>query len=304
MKCVSCKKPAEVKILYKFCRDCFITHYQRRVEKVVKKFNLIEPQDRVLIAVSGGKDSLSCADVLARLAKIIKFNLAVIHLDVGVNACTNIRTEAVVKTFCEERGIPFYFLSFREYLELPFDLEESLKFSRRPLCSSCGAIKRYILNKFAREKGFNKLATGHCADDIVRFFFKNWLSGNFDWISKFKPMTESNHPKVITRIRPLFETLEAENLAYTKFRGITVAGGSRCSYFLRKDKWTEILRSIDEKIPDFKLGLVRGLEKIEIESSFQEPLRECKICGEPTNREICSICRFKEALRVKIGWEG
>lgn len=299
MKCIACKKPAQVNILYKFCKDCFITHYQRRVERIVRKFNLIEEEDRILVAVSGGKDSLSCADLLIRLSKLVKFELGVIHLDVGVSACTNIRTEAVVREFCERRGVPFYFLSFREVLGFSYDLEEVFKRTRRPLCSSCGAIKRYALNKFARQNNFNKIATGHCADDIVRFFFKNWLSGHFDWISKFRPKTESNHPKVVTRIRPLFECLEVENLTYAKFREIPVAGGSKCSYFLRKDKWDQILRYIEEKKPGFKLGLVRGLEKVEISSPYREPpLRECKVCGEPTSKEVCSVCRIKESLKV------
>ena len=107
-------------------------------------------------------------------------------------------------------------------------------------------------------------------------------------------MTSSNHPKVVARIRPLFECLEAENLAYTKMNGIVVAGCSRCSYFLRKDKWNDILRVIDEKKPDFKINFVRSLKAAEIKDP--EPnriLNECASCGEPTDKEICSVCRMR-----------
>jgi uncharacterized protein (TIGR00269 family) len=298
MKCVACKGEAKVKFIYAFCKDCFIRHYERRVRRLINKFKLIQRGDRILVAVSGGKDSLSCAEVLVSLRPIYKFELAVLHIDVGIPACTNFRTEEVIRSFCKERDIEFHIIRFKDFLGLDesVDIEELFRKVRRPLCSTCGMLKRYLLNKFAREAGFNKIATGHCADDITKFFLKNWFSQNFDWIAKFKPLTPSSHPKIVSRIRPLFECLEVENLAYVKFKNITIAGCSRCSYFLRKDKWDKLLRFIDEKRPDFKLNIVRGLEYIKIEVDGDRPLNECEICGEPTDRQICSVCTLKERL--------
>lgn len=297
MKCISCKKPAEIKITQAFCAECFLRHYQRRVEKTIKKFKLIQKNDKVLVAVSGGKDSLSCADVLNRLG----FNISVLHIDVGIKKCTNERSKRVVEEFCKERNIPFYFTSFEEFFGIE-DINKFFKIAKRPICATCGMLKRALFNKFARENGFTKIATGHCADDIVKYFFKSMLAGDRDsilWLSKLKPITPSSHPKVITRIRPLFEMLEIENLAYTKFRNIVVAGCTMCSYFQRKDKWTEILRDVDKKIPDFKIKIARTLEKIEIilpDVQKKEEIKECSICGEPTNQEICAVCKIKQKL--------
>lgn len=293
MKCISCKKPAEVKILYPFCKDCFIKHYEMRVKRLIKKFQLLSQADNILVAVSGGKDSLSCAHILSKLRPFYNYNIAVLHLDVGVPECMNSRTENVVRVFCEVRDIPFNFLRLKDFLNLKGDLKQLFKVTKRPICSICGMLKRYILNKFARENNFNKIATGHCGDDIVKFFFKNWFAGEFNWIAKFKPKTLSSHPKVITRIRPLFECLEAENSTYIEFKNIVIAGGSCRSHFLKKDKWHEILKMIDEKRPDFKINLVRGLEQIEINFKQKERIRECSICGEPTNLEICAVCKLK-----------
>ena len=298
MKCLACKKPVEVKILYPFCRECFLKHYEERVQRLIRRFKLLVKGDRLLMAVSGGKDSLSCANLLSRLREIFNFQMEVVHIDVGISECTNFRTESVVRRFCEERDLKFHFVRLQDLLGVNGDLKTLFKKVRRPLCSTCGMLKRYALNKFAREKKFNKIATGHCADDITRFFFKNWFSQNFDWIAKFKPLTPSSHPKVVARIRPLFECLEAENLAYAKFNNIVIAGCSRCSYFLRKDKWNELLQLVDERRPDFKLNIVRGLEKIEIKiKKSPRVLKECSSCGEPTDQEICAVCRIKARLQ-------
>ncbi|MEN3203184.1 MAG: ATP-binding protein [Atribacterota bacterium] len=244
------------------------------------------------MAVSGGKDSLSCAHVLHTLG----YPISVLHVDVGVSVCTNPRTRHVVERFCEDRGIPFYFLSFSEYLGI--DPDTFFHKARRPRCATCGLLKRYVFNRFAREMGFTKLATGHCADDVARYFLKTWVSGgneSFLWLSKLKPLTPSTHPKLVARVRPLFLCLEKENYAYTKYNGIVVAGCTMCSFFLRKDSWTDILRKIEEIRPDFALSLARTLAK-GFPSKDEEgtaTLKECTVCGEPTEGSICTVCRIK-----------
>lgn len=298
MKCISCRTDTKIKIVYPFCEDCFLKHYERKVERVIKRYKLIRKGDRILIAISGGKDSLSCAHVLSRLRARLSFQLGALHIDVGIQECTNERTERVVRSFCEERNIPFHFVKFDEYLKLDVDIKRIS--SHRPLCSTCGMFKRYIFNKFARENNYNKIATGHCADDIMRFFFKNWLAQQFDWIAKLKPYTPSNHPKVVPRIRPLFECLEKENLLYAKLNYIIIAGCSRCSYFLRKDKWNDLLKLIDEKRPDFKINFVRGLEVVNLPVSDKCELRECQECGEPTDRAICAVCTLRKYSQNSI----
>jgi uncharacterized protein (TIGR00269 family) len=185
-------------------------------------------------------------------------------------------------------------VTFKDYFGA--DVKEIAERKRRRECSVCATFKRSLMNRFARENGYNKLATGHCADDMTRFFFKNWFSGKYSWITKFKPTTPGNHPKVVTRIRPVFAMLEKENLLYAKVNDLTVCGCSRCSYFLRKDKWNDIFQLIDEKKPDFKIQFVQGLKEVNLQ--FNEPLRsfyECKTCGEPTDQDLCAACRLKTA---------
>jgi tRNA(Ile)-lysidine synthase TilS/MesJ len=291
MQCALCRKTAEVNITRPLCGECFLKDYESRIRRLIQREKLITPRDRILVAVSGGKDSLSCAQVLHTLG----YPIAVLHVDVGVAACTNPRTRNVVERFCEERDIPFYFLSFSEYLGV--DMDEFFHKARRPRCATCGMLKRYVFNRFARENGFTKLATGHCADDVARYLLKAWVSGSresFLWLEKLKPLTPSPHPMVVARIRPLFFSLEQENYAYTKLRGIVVAGCTMCSFFLRKDSWTEMLHRIEEVRRDFALAVARTLARQPEKGEANDTFQECQICGEPTSGEICAVCRVRE----------
>lgn len=296
MRCATCPNEAEITTTRHLCRLCFRKQYESRVRKLITRYKLFTPEDRILVAVSGGKDSLSCAQVLYTLG----YPISVLHVDVGIAECTNPRTRNVVEHFCAERNIPFSFLSFSEYLGI--DPDAFFRKARRPRCATCGLLKRYVFNRFAREMGFTKLVTGHCADDVARYFLKTWVSGSkesFLWLSKLRPLTPATHPKVVARVRPLFLTLEKENYAYTKLNGIVVAGCTMCSFFLRKDPWTEILRSIEEIRPDFALSVARNLAKEPPEETKGTSLRECTICGEPTSGDICTVCRIRERLLTR-----
>ena len=290
MKCLSCKKEGEIRVeVGSFCKECFIRYYERKVERIVKKFKMIVPGDRVLVAVSGGKDSSSCLFLLSKLKKKIGFELEALYIDLGMEECTNPRTEAIVKKLCRQLEVKLNILRMKEIVEK--GIKEVARERRRPVCSVCGVVKRYLMNKYTREWGFNKLATGHNADDIVRFFFKNWLSGNLEWIAKLKPIVPSTHPKLVTRIRPLFECTEKENYAYASIRGFHFVSCTRCSYMLRKDKWREILEFLEKKRRGFKISFVKNLEKLEMRIP-EKKLRECEVCGEPTNLKICSFCKM------------
>lgn len=299
MKCKICKKEAEIKILAPYCKECFLNQYKKKVERVIKKFSLIEKGEKILVCVSGGKDSLSLADVLKKL----NYDISILHIDVHIGKCRNIKTKEIVEKFAKERNIPFFVTTFEEFFDIP-NLEKFFKVAKRPICATCGLLKRQLFNRFARENKFEKIATAHCADDIAKYFFKIILSPSneaIDWFSKLNPYTPSTHPKLLPRIRPLIECLEIENLAYTKFSKIEVAYCAMCSFFMRNDKITNVLRVIDEKIPDFKFKLIKTLEKIKIESKKEvkkEEIKECKICGEPTNQEICAICKIKKKMNT------
>jgi uncharacterized protein (TIGR00269 family) len=293
MKCFFCKEEGMINIEGKnYCKECFLKIYERKVERLIKRFSLILPDDKVLVCISGGKDSISLGYVLKKLG----YDFEALWIDVGVRKCKDERLEKHVEWFCKELDIKLHKISVTEYLG--FSIERDAKSMKRPVCSICGMVKRYIFNRFARENGFTKIATGHNLDDVLMFFFKNFLAKHWDWVAKLKPITYSTHPKIVTRIKPLFECSEKENYWYAKLNGILLED-YKCMQFRVKDKWKEFLQVFEEKLPETKLLFIKALEELRVEVK-EEKFYECEICGEPASGEICGVCKLKGFSRKNL----
>jgi uncharacterized protein (TIGR00269 family) len=168
----------------------------------------------------------------------------------------------------------------------------------KKVCSICGTVKRYLMNRFAREQGFDVVATGHTSEDIIAFFFKNWLSGKFRWSEKLLPRTESFDPKVVTRIRPLFDRAEKENMLYVLTSKLPFLEAD-CPHAI-PDEWKEIIYYIESKKPGFKRGFVLNLAKLAKwqRDEKDESYSYCTRCGEITNTEICAFCKAVERFKL------
>ena len=118
-----------------------------------------EKGEKVLVALSGGKDSLALALVLSRLG----YDVTGLHIDLSIGISSE-KARAVVERFCEKHAIPLIIKEMeKEGLAIP-KVKARLN---RPICSTCGKIKRYYFNQTARELGFDALATGHNLDDEI-----------------------------------------------------------------------------------------------------------------------------------------
>ncbi|MCS7144058.1 MAG: adenine nucleotide alpha hydrolase family protein, partial [Archaeoglobaceae archaeon] len=159
---------------------------------------------------------------------------------------------------------------------------------RGRVCSICGIAKRYIMNKFARDHGFNVVATGHTAEDIASFYLKN-IAGNQQIFSeKLLPRIEPFDLKVVARARPLFEVSEKENMLYVILKELPFKSGE-CPY-APKPEWKEIVYEIELKKPGFVKNFVRGLigkTEMPLETKY------CSLCGEISSGEICSFCKIR-----------
>ncbi|MCM8801989.1 MAG: hypothetical protein NC827_01585, partial [Candidatus Omnitrophica bacterium] len=178
------------------------------------------------------------------------------------------------------------------------DYEKIAKLNR-PICSSCGTIKRYLMNKISREEGATKLCTGHHGDDFIVFFMKNIIGKNIEWISKFTPYLKGEG-KQLSKIRPLFFVGGDENKNFCDEIGFPYINEDICPHkFLkqkidkRREKWYQTIREISKWQPNFREYFLEGIIEIAKNISFNlsQP-NQCKICGEPTNTEICSYCRL------------
>ena len=275
MKCTRCGKEAFEKFRGRYyCRDCFIERYEEAVKSTIKRYKMIRKGEKILAALSGGKDSVAMLSVLSNLS----LQVEALHIDLGIGDYSRKSLE-VSKKVSEALGVELHVISLKSY---GFTIEDV----KRRECSVCGNAKRYLMNRFAREMGFNVIATGHCAEDILANFFKNLYSGNIEWSEKQKPRIEG-FDKIVTRIRPLYEIGERENLLYVMARDLP---------FLYEEcpkapstKWKEIVYEIERKIPNFKINCLRNLAREREEKKVD--YRYCKVCGEITTAEVCQFCR-------------
>lgn len=263
------------------CENCYIEFYLRLVKKSIKRFKILKNGEKILAAVSGGKDSSAMVAVL----KDLGYNFEMLYIDLGIGEYSA-ESEKIVRELSETVDVNLNVVRLAEY---GFTISD-LRRKRRKECSGCGIAKRYLMNRFARENGFDVIVTGHTVEDIVSFYLKNVSGGAKPWAEKLMPRNDPFDRKVVARAKPLFEISEKENMLYVLLKDIPFTL-MECPY-APEPEWKEIIYEIERKKPGFSKNFVRGL--LSKDEGFE--IRYCKICGEVTNRDVCAFCRLKMSV--------
>ncbi len=297
MKCRRCKAPAEVALPSHntaFCRDCFLVYFSRQVENAIRRHAMFTRKDRVLVALSGGKDSLSLMLQLSDLG----FDVTGLHVDLGIPRSSE-RARAKVEGFCADRGLKLQVLELaKEGLAIPL-VKAAV---HRPVCSVCGKIKRHYFNRIALEGGYTALATGHNLDDEVARLFANTLRWDQAYLGDQGPCLpdESGFAR---KVKPLYRLSEFETAAFAFLRGIehhkdACPYSPGASFTGHKRLWNDLeWKSPGSKVSFYEGFLERGRPAFaaqERESGFT--LTPCATCGAPTSQELCGVCRVRLAV--------
>ena len=297
MKCTRCKAPAVVALPSHnaaFCPECFLDFFSKQVDKGIREHGLMTRQDKVLVALSGGKDSLALMLELGRQG----YDVTGLHVDLGIPESSPI-ARGVVERFCEKYEFP---LIVRDMVKEGLPIPEVKAKLRRPICSACGKIKRYFFNQTAREGGFNVLATGHNLDDEVARLTSNTLRWDSAYLSDQGPMLEDSDG-FAKKVKPFWRVTEFETANYAFLMGIEnhyapCPYSSGASFSTLKSLWLEL----EDKMPGRKMDFYHGfLERgkpafQQSEKADSDILSPCVRCGYPTSAEVCGVCRIREAL--------
>lgn len=312
MKCAKCDEKAIIKIPYAniaLCKTHFSEWLERRFERIVKKYHMLDGVKRVGVAVSGGKDSTTLLHLMYKLSKIYDFELVGIHIDLGIDmgkAYSAKSSEFAVKNF-EMLGVKYKVVRIKD--EYGFTIDEAKKKIRRPVCSTCGLVKRYTLNDIAEREGLDAIATGHNLNDMAQFILSGYFSGDVLDLARLKPVSQPERGYKVKKIKPLFLIYEKEILTYAIVNKIPFLYDS-CPHTFRvggatQDKIRRKLEELEDEIPGFMMMLVQNfVDKIQgpLEKEYvkEEDISRCKICGRPTSkgREICSFCATRIAMGV------
>ena len=288
----------------RLCRKCFIESIEDKTRSTISKYEMFEFDDRIAVAVSGGKDSTSLLYVLEKIEREFpKSTLVAVTVDEGIKGY---RDEAlkIAKKNCEKLGVEHHIVSFKELFGYKLDeIVELMKRHEAELspCAYCGVLRRRALNIAAREVDADKLATAHSLDDEVQTILLNILHGDPLRLARAKPVTEEVHEKLIRRVKPFCEIPEREIAFYAYLKNIEFQSHP-CPYAPQalRSEIRIILNRLEEKHPGMKYTIFRSIERVRpaLEGLAEKELKECKICGEPTPGEICKVCELLRELGI------
>lgn len=291
MRCQVCRGKAAVEVRQHgaaYCPGCFTEYFLKQVRRNIEDQGMLSTSDRLLVAVSGGKDSLSLWDALLQLG----YHAAGLYLDLGIPGYSA-RSRERCEAFAKERQAALQVVSVEQ--ELGLGVPDLARRTRRAPCAVCGRVKRYLFNRSAQRGGFDVVATGHNLDDEAAALLGNLLHWQTGYLARQQPHLPSVHPGLIRKVKPLYTITERECLAYALIRGLPfhdetcphARGVSTITY-------KEALNHIEGASPGTKLAFFKGfLKHRDFFRSEQGPqLRECSRCGQVTTEEVCSVCRL------------
>lgn len=289
------------------CKRCFCKSIENKVRATISEYEMLQPNDKIMVAISGGKDSVTLLHILTQIEKNFpKATLSAVTIDEGIKGYRDEALKTAIKN-CQKLGIPYTIASFKERygytLDEIVDIIQQKEEKGLTPCSFCGVLRRQALNTEARKAGADKLATGHTLDDESQTMLLNIIHGDAERLARVKPVLAKAHPKLIQRVKPLCEIPEREVVMYAYLKNINYQG-LPCPYAgsaLRNDVRT-MLNRIEEKHPGAKFTIFRSIERIRpaLEATTEEvKLKECKICGEPTIGEICKPCQLLQIYSLR-----
>lgn len=284
----------------RLCAVHFSAGYETRVRSVIDRYAMIPAGSRVVVGLSGGKDSTVLLSVLANLKPDAE--LIAVTVDEGIAGYRDDTVEAAV-SLVKKLNIEHRIIAFTDVCGQTLD--ELLAGAPERACSVCGTLRRRALNQAARDLDADRIATGHCMDDEAQSVLMNYLRGDITRI------TENYHTNAgelfIPRIKPLCRCTERETVAYGLVQNL-LTPLPECpytKYALRAEVRSE-LGLLEHKFPGTMLRIVTGQEELLRQlgpaATAGNPVRMgiCEKCGEPTGNRLCAACSLLEKLETQV----
>ncbi len=300
MRCRKCKAQASIELRRHhaaFCKPHYLEFFDRQVERAIRRHKMFVPDDRILVGVSGGKDSLTLWDYLLRH----DYQPTGLHIHLGIGDYSDNSYQRTL-AFAQQRDAPLITVDLAQSYGMAVpELSNAL---RRVPCSGCGLSKRYILNKEAYDRDFTVVAMGHNLDDEAATLLGNVLHWEVGSLARQSPALPANGDKLIKRVKPLYTVTEREVAANAILRGIDYVE-EECpnSVGARSILYKNSLDQIEAQSPGSKHGFMSTfLDRIRplMEESQEDfDLRDCRLCGQSTTGEICAFCRMWQQAREK-----
>ncbi len=309
MKCRTCGKKASVNMRQHklaLCKEHYLEWLPAQVERFIQKYRMFAHDEKILVAVSGGKDSLSLWDILHYLG----YQADGLYICLGIDSSTSLgasggadysaESQRLAEQFAAGHGLKLHIVNVQEQTgkTIPEWAEASLRGRGKP-CSVCGLVKRHVMNRIARDLGYDVLATGHNLDDEAAVLFGNTLTWSGEYLLRQGPVLPATSG-LARKVKPLFRLYEREMLAYALLRGIEYIY-DECPFALGSTSiyYKELLNKLENDRPGAKLAFYLSFLEARKKGLFaeqeqvQQELHPCPNCGQPTSAPgLCSFCRM------------
>ncbi len=277
------------------CKACFLISMENKVKKTMNSFSMVKHGDKLAVAVSGGKDSLTLLYILNKISQSTASNITAITVDEGISGYRD-ESVQIVKEFCSKLKIENRIVSYQDLFSIGIDEAMTARGSTKiSSCSMCGTFRRRAIDLLAEWSGADVVATGHNLDDHIQSFFINVFSGDIERIGWSYPAPVEYGTRGIRKVKPLIGLYEKEIIFYALQRGIPFQS-IECPY-MHESIRTEIrkfLNQLEESRPGLKYNIYNSVLKIsaglKAQTSHKE-LTKCLLCERQSTNKICSVCK-------------
>ena len=303
-RCHACGEPSIIEIprhRNAYCAEHFVDHVRSQVRSAIDKYGMLTYDDRVLVAVSGGKDSLALWDVLLDMG----YRADGLYLGLGIGGYSD-RSGALVQAFAGARGASLHAVDL--LAEFGYDIPQATHVPNRSSCGVCGLSKRYVFNRVAREGGYDVMATGHNLDDEAATLLGNVLRWQTPFMARQSPCLPATG-EMAKKVKPLYRLGEREMAAYCIVKGLDyvveecpMVGGNTVL------RYKDALNQLERHSPGTKASFLFGFLDNAQPAHFAEAdeaggeLVACSECGMPTTpprgrktdaEPVCAFCRTR-----------
>ncbi len=284
------------------CLACFRDSIVEKTRKTVSEYHMFAPGERVAVAVSGGKDSLSLLKVLSMIFPPRRNHIVAISVDEGV---AGYRDEALLhaRSLTHDLGIEHTIVSYKEMFG--FSLDEALDWKEKrdvSSCSFCGVFRRRAIDEAAIRARASVVATAHNLDDYVQTFLMNLMHGDVARLGWLDPSyVDESFP--VRRVKPFMEIYEEEVALFAYQEGIPFQSVS-CPYMHEglRSEVRDYLNAMEASHPGMKNVLLRS--SLDVISRYaRSPDKQtipCGSCGKPSSNGLCSVCRMKASIEGHV----
>ena len=306
MRCKKCPQRAAITLPQHhiaFCKSCFTEFVHSQVAKAITRQKMFTSDDRILVAVSGGKDSLALWAILLTLG----YRVDALYVDLGIGSYSvqsRHKVEYFSQTVAQPLGATLHIHTVAQHEGA--GVKDLAMMMHRPTCATCGTMKRYHFNRTALEKDYDVMATGHNLDDEAARLLGNVLRWQTEFLEKQTPTLPASLDGFAKKVKPLYRLTEREMAAYAIINKIAyIVDECPMSKGSKMLVYKDVLNRLESESPGTKqtfywtfLDKQAKAQTGTITSQDQQRLAPCQTCGQPTSMEICTYCKMMTKAQV------